>query len=237
MNGRYSLECSRKEWPGGALTPRAVVDLIEQVDMLDATCVVCGTPLSRKGRKYCSFACLGEDRRKTIKVTCPCGTVFEAGRTKVPEGKGKYCSKACFYAYRPSGPRGRYGIANPNATAFKPGNVPWNKGVKGRSAWRRPKGVHLSPATEFQPGQTAGNRNWRWNGGPGQRYIDRPGYRAIHLALVRRRGRAASYSCAFADATCKGRMEWACISQQYRDEDDFMPLCRSHHLRYDGGTL
>ena len=28
-------------------------------------------------------------------------------------------------------------------------------------------------------------------------------------------------------------MEWANISHQYLGVDDFMPLCQSHHIRYD----
>jgi len=28
-------------------------------------------------------------------------------------------------------------------------------------------------------------------------------------------------------------MHWASISHEYRDIDDFMPLCQSHHRRHD----
>lgn len=39
----------------------------------------------------------------------------------------------------------QYAVGNkPNATAFKKGDEPWNKGKKG---------IHLSPATEFKKGQ------------------------------------------------------------------------------------
>lgn len=40
--------------------------------------------------------------------------------------------------------------AKPNKTAFKKGNRPWNKGIKG---------LHLSPATEFKKGQRS--INWQ----------------------------------------------------------------------------
>jgi hypothetical protein len=55
----------------------------------------------------------------------------------------------------------------------------------------------------------------------------------LHLRLIRERGRAAEHQCAHADGTCKGLMEWANVSQEYRNTADFMPLCRSHHRRYD----
>lgn len=39
---------------------------------------------------------------------------------------------------------------------FKKGNVPWNKGLKG---------IHLSPKSEFKPGDRAGDKNNTWKGG------------------------------------------------------------------------
>ena len=56
---------------------------------------------------------------------------------------------------------------------------------------------------------------------------------ALHKLVHKTRGRAALLPCAQADNTCTGRMEWANISGEYRDVDDFMPLCKSHHRRYD----
>jgi len=175
--------------------------------MHDGTCIVCGAPLKQKHRKYCSFACLGDDRRKSVQVTCPCGAEFEAPAAKVAVGKGKYCSKTCFYTYRRPRPSGlTYSVVKDNPT-------------------------------KFTSGGTSGANNWRWKGGPGNRYSDRPGYKGIHEVVKRRFGKAADYNCAFADATCRGRMEWACVSNEYRDSNDFMPLCGSHHQRYDGGLL
>ena len=55
----------------------------------------------------------------------------------------------------------------------------------------------------------------------------------LHKRLYRKRGRAALRPCSQADETCQGRMEWANISGEYRDVDDFMVLCRSHHARMD----
>jgi hypothetical protein len=204
--------------------------------MSDGTCANCGAPATRK---YCSRPCADIGRRKSerIQVQCPCGASFEATGNLIAEGRGKYCSKACLYAYRtrPSGLT--YNVVKDNPTKFKPGLVPWTAGTKGVVvAWNKGlKGIHLSPPSEFQRGDNAGEKNWRWTGGAGARHQDRADYSAIHYRVRRERGRAAGYPCALADETCKGVMQWACISQEYIDVDDFMPLCRSHHARWDGG--
>lgn len=43
-----------------------------------------------------------------------------------------------------------------NKGAFKKGHKPWNKELKG---------IHMSPATEFKNGQTAGEKSNMWKGG------------------------------------------------------------------------
>ncbi len=58
--------------------------------------------------------------------------------------------------------------------------------------------------------------------------------RALHTLVKQERGQASEYPCSHADKTCSsGRTDWACISRLYLNVDDFMALCRSHHLRYD----
>ena len=61
---------------------------------------------------------------------------------------------------------------------------------------------------------------------------------STHLALHKRlylvRGKALQHPCTQADKTCRGPVWWANISHQYIDVWDFMPLCVSHHRRYDG---
>jgi hypothetical protein len=59
-------------------------------------------------------------------------------------------------------------------------------------------------------------------------------YRTYHKQLVRARGKASEFPCSMLDDTCStGVMDWACVSGKYRDFDDFVPLCRSHHKRMD----
>jgi hypothetical protein len=59
-------------------------------------------------------------------------------------------------------------------------------------------------------------------------------YFGLHSRVRRARGPASWYPCTHADETCRGLMEWANISHEYLpDVNDFMPLCSSHHRRYD----
>lgn len=62
---------------------------------------------------------------------------------------------------------------------------------------------------------------------------DAIGYGGLHNRVRQSRGPAAQHDCSHADETCKGPMHWASISHEYRGVEDFMPLCQSHHYRYD----
>lgn len=165
-----------------------------------------------------------------VQVTCPCGTDLRVTRREHDAGRGRYCSNDCKYRYRVQPKRGpnpklkggnstswKPGVRQPTAVVFEPGHAPWNRGVTG---------IHLSPDSEFKPGSTVGEANGRWAG-------DDVGYFGIHSRVYKERGRAADYACQHADSTCKGPMHWASISHEYKDMDDFMPLCQSHHVRYD----
>jgi len=72
----------------------------------------------------------------------------------------------------------------------------------------------------------AGVLNFNWRG-------DAVKYSGLHLRVRKERGPASAQVCAHADETCKGRLEWANISHEYLGVEDFMPLCQSHHVRYD----
>jgi hypothetical protein len=58
-------------------------------------------------------------------------------------------------------------------------------------------------------------------------------YRILHYQVRRIRGEPELFPCAHADKTCSQVMVWANISGEYLGVDDFMPLCQSHHKRYD----
>src|ERR1035437_7726029 len=58
-------------------------------------------------------------------------------------------------------------------------------------------------------------------------------YRELHYAVEAAHGKARLRPCTYADESCSLIVEWANISHQYIDVNDFMPLCQSHHFRYD----
>lgn len=59
-------------------------------------------------------------------------------------------------------------------------------------------------------------------------------YVQIHRRVASKRGKASIYPCAMKNYSCKGMIEWASISHNANpDTEDFIPLCRSHHRRYD----
>ena len=169
----------------------------------------------------------GVQTAERIEVICPCGKTFLVRRKRYEDGRGRRCSKECQYKYatRPSGLT--YVKHRDNPTQFQPGLVPWNKGTRGvMVAWNKGLKTGVMPPNAFQPGETAGAANPRWAG-------EDVRYGGLHTRLRRERGKASDYVCAHADNTCKGPMHWASISHEYRSVEDFMPLCQSHHIRYD----
>jgi hypothetical protein len=179
--------------------------------MDERTCARCGAPVPRKTSKYCSRQCFALDKVHDdhVTVTCPCGARIEVAAWEA--AKRRYCSQACKYRYR-----------------ARPSGLKYNTKVINR-AWRKPGDAPTS--TSFQPGHDT------WNKAAGPRHMDRPGYSSLHRRLRKERGRAGEHQCSLANDTCKGPMQWANISHEYRDTSDFMPLCQSHHVRYDGGLL
>lgn len=70
-----------------------------------------------------------------IKKCLICGKKFQTANYYIKIGKGKFCSRKCYYKYQKQ---------NLNKTCFKKGIIPWNKNKKG---------IHLSPKSEFKKGQ------------------------------------------------------------------------------------
>jgi len=65
------------------------------------------------------------DNNLMIKITCPCGSTFDT--YKKIENRKKYCSKSCFYKYRPPAKRVKYTKHKENAGWFKKGEVESNR--------------------------------------------------------------------------------------------------------------
>lgn len=157
-----------------------------------------------------------------MRATCVCGKEFQTTEKRRAAGRGKFCSRACGYANatRPSGLT--YNLTRPNPTSFKPGGSPWNAGSSGLmpTPWNKGvKGIHLSPDTEFKPGNVPAN----WKG-------DDVGYFALHAWLRRAYGNPSA--CEHCSAT--NLIQWANRTGRYlRDREDWLHLCPRCHRRYD----
>ncbi len=171
-----------------------------------------------------------------IIIICPCGRQISISPSRA--GRKKYCSKKCFYKYRkrPSGLKYKLKVKNP--TWFKKGNIPWIKGKKGIirvNSGSIKKGEHKSSETEFQKGENFEEKNNKWKG-------DNVGYGGIHTWLQRRYGDAnkcenrenniLNFKC----SKTTNNYDWALIKgRKYkRNRRDFIMLCHSCHLKYDG---
>lgn len=74
--------------------------------------------------------------------------------------------------------------------------------------------------------QHSGAKRYNWKG-------SKVSYLGLHGWVRRQLG--IPVLCEHQDSTCKGQIEWANRSHQYkRDLNDWVSLCRSHHRRYDG---
>lgn len=67
-------------------------------------CGHCGVEV-KSGSKFCSVACYGADKRKSVIVrVCPCGQSFDVPVYRLERGDGArgglYCSPACRNAHR-----------------------------------------------------------------------------------------------------------------------------------------
>lgn len=88
-------------------------------------------------------------KNRVISVCSICGTGTEARASMAI--RLKTCSRACASEYRRRlmiGNRHAAGLS-PNHVGFKPGQMAWNRGMRGR---------HFSPATEFSPGSVPTNK-------------------------------------------------------------------------------
>ncbi len=153
-------------------------------------------------------------------------TCADCGSVKSP--KGRYCKK-CGYKHRkrPSGLK--YILHRVNPTWFPKGSVPWNNGTTGvMKAWNKGiKGTHFSRQTEFKKGDNQGEANSKWRGSS-------VSYQNLHMWVRRHKGSATK--CSLCGSTAK--VEWANISHKYlRDLNDFVELCRLHHVHYDKGWI
>lgn len=116
-----------------------------------------------------------------------------------------------------------------NTGWFKPGQQPWNKGIKGKSShmYGRKHSLGRKPWNKGVTGYKANNggeKHASWKG-------DEVGYKSLHEWI--RKYKPKVYLCEI----CKSQRprDLANISGKYkRDIDDYRWLCRRCHMLSDG---
>ena len=72
-----------------------------------------------------------------------------------------------------------------------------------------------------------GESNHMWKG-------DSASYKAFHVRLKHRKGRAADYGCSVCGSKdTNTKYEWANMTGNYMDMNDYQPMCASCHRKYD----
>lgn len=74
------------------------------------------------------------------------------------------------------------------------------------------------------PRDQAGSKNPRWKG-------TEAGYQAMHLRVYAVRGRP--FPCSVCGTTTAKAYDWANLTGNYQDIEDFAAMCRSCHWRHD----
>lgn len=69
-----------------------------------------------------------------------------------------------------------------------------------------------------------GDRNPVWRG-------DTVSYRAAHSRVERARGKAAGHLCKCG----RPAYDWANLTGEFSNVNDYEPMCRTHHRAYDKG--
>jgi hypothetical protein len=125
--------------------------------------------------------------------------------------------------------------SKPNKTAFKKGQIPWNKDTKGiMKAWNKDKkGWTEGTKAGFQKGNQlgAGEKNNFWKG-------DDVGYYGLHNWVKSKLGRPKFCEHCGKESSLnsygRNTIQWANINHKYkRNLTDWISLCSTCHYQYD----
>ena len=141
-------------------------------------------------------------------------------------------------------------IRRENNMAFKKGYIPWNKGKTFNMGGKveitckvcgKKRLIKKDHKTEnnycsnecYYKGKigsvnykTRGKRHHAWKG-------DNAAYSSIHEWIREKKGKASTYKCEHCD---KQASDWSNIDHLLsRDLDDYIPLCRKCHIKFDKG--
>ena len=170
-----------------------------------------------------------------MQIICPCGNTKEVIPSRFE--RTKYCSKKCFYKYRPKTgfKKGHPVYKGCEKGWFKKRETPpsyvklrewWNKPENKKKMSEQRKGKRVSIETEFKKEDVAGEKNVNWKG-------DKVGYSGLHTWLQRNYGKAEKCS----KCGSNKNVQWANISGDYkRIISDWRQLCVVCHRRFDGIT-
>ena len=147
-----------------------------------------------------------------IKVICNnpvCKKSFETVESRIKVGKGKYCSKKCFYAM---------GVSEST-----------------RKIWsEQRKGKRISPKTEFTAKRTKGEKNFKWKGDR----VGYFGIHTWLQRNYGKANKCENRENTFLEFECSGlsnNFDWAFMGKKSyeRKRELFVMLCHSCHLKYD----
>ena len=187
-----------------------------------------------------------------------CNKEFYTKPSKIKIGKGRFCSKKCFYSTQKGGKKpnvskalkgrifkGTFKVGHPNYLTEKSIEI-----IRKKSKERYEnglmkigiKGQRSSMKTEFKKGKGKNEKNINWRG-------DAVGYFALHSWVKRRLGKPeccehcgniGSYYIRIQnnELVKVWNIQWANKSQKYlRDLSDWLGLCLKCHKKYDSQLL
>jgi rubrerythrin len=99
-------------------------------------------------------------------------------------------------------------------------------GVSQKVIWRHMRNYGIKTRVAAKRDQR-GSRNHMWKG-------KEASYKAFHQRLKENRGEARSYGCSVCGTTSKDESyDWANLTGDYSNLNDFAPMCRKCHRQYD----
>lgn len=128
---------------------------------------------------------------------------------------------------------------NTGRTYWKKGHIPWNKGtrisLKPKTGWSI---ICVVCGREKYYQLNEHRKRVRKYCSPACYHLDSQkeelSYSGLHSWIIRQLGKAKA--CCFCEST--KAVDWANKSREYKkDLDDWIPLCRKHHIAYDKNRL
>jgi len=150
-----------------------------------------------------------------------CRKKFYVPKNIIETGRGKYCSKICYYKSRKGRPM------HPNTKKALLGKVPWSKGLKAKDDPRIARFVEAGHKAKkpkpWNKGLRYGKSNWL-------RLAKGHKYRNLHKRINRKFGKPRL--CERCDI--KDNLIWANKSGKYlENREDWTSLCQKCHMKLD----